>query len=317
MTGGAGFIGSHVLRRLLDIGYKVVCVDNFNSYYSPKLKQARINIFLGDKKFPVYKIDIADYKKLAVVFKKHKIDIVCHLAAQAGVPYSMKKPLIYGQTNVIGTLNVLELARQYKVKNMVFASTSSVYGANDTLPSRENLQIDKPLSLYAATKLADEHMAFAYSSLYGIPITGLRFFNVYGPWGRPDSALYKFTRLISKGKTIPVYNYGKSKKDYTYVEDIADGVVQALKRPRKFEIFNLGNGRGIFLKRYISLIEKNVGRKAKQKLLPAVPGDVQESRASITKARKMLKYNPQTPVEEGIKKFVKWYKEHEKIADVS
>ena len=310
LTGGAGFIGYHVTRKLLNQGHQVIVVDNFNPYYDQNLKKARAARLAIYPNCQIYRTDIRDIEEMRQVFQENRIDKVVHLAAQAGVRYSLSHPLIYGSTNVQGTLNLLELARQFKVKNFVLASSSSVYGKDDNFPSHEDFRLHTPVSLYAASKQACELMAHSYHHLYNMKITCLRFFNVYGTWGRPDMALYIFTDLISKNKPIEVFNFGNAEKDFTYVDDIADGVVSAVEKNLDYEIINLGNGRPIPLMYYIELIEKELGRKAEKKMLPAIPGDVQKSCADITKARELLGYNPKTTVEEGIKRFVKWYKEY-------
>ena len=313
VTGGAGFIGSHVAKKLLEKGDEVVIVDNFNSYYSPKLKEARIERLLKGFPVKVYRADISNFEALELVFAEHKFDKICHLAAQAGVRYSIEKPEAYGFSNLTGTLNLLRLAEKYKVKNFVFASSSSVYGLNKEFPSREEHKVVTPISLYAATKIAGEGLVHVYAKTHGLKTICLRFFNVYGPWMRPDMALFKFTQRMYAGKPIDVYNYGKSRKDYTYIDDIVTGVVNALDKAFEYEIINLGNSNPILLTEYISHIESNLGTKAEKNMLPAIAGDVQESCAHIGKAKDMLGYNPQIKVEEGIKKFVDWYKEYADI----
>ena len=313
LTGGAGFIGYHVAMKLLDQGHEVVIVDNFNHYYDQNLKKARAMRLAIYPNCKIIRADIRDIEEMKKIFQENKIDKVAHLAAQAGVRYSLDHPLIYGSTNIQGTLNLLELARQFKIKNFVLASSSSVYGNNDNFPSREDFRLHTPASLYAASKQACELMAHSYHHLYKMNITCLRFFNVYGPWGRPDMALYIFTDLISKNKPIEVFNYGEAEKDFTYVDDIADGVVSAVSKNLNYEIINLGNGRPIPLMYYIDLIEKELGCRVEKKMLPAILGDVQKSCADITKARELLGYNPKTPVEDGIRKFITWYKEYYKI----
>ncbi len=336
LTGGAGFIGYHVGKKLLDQGHKVIVVDNFNPYYDQNLKKARAaQLAIYPAPFPknktadevlhraercgasptcqIIRADIRDFEEMKRIFQENKVDKVVHLAAQAGVRYSLEAPLLYGSTNVQGTLNLIELARQFQIKSFVLASSSSVYGLNGEFPSREDLKLHTPVSLYAASKQACELMAHSYHHLFGMKVTCLRFFNVYGPWGRPDMALYKFTDLISKGKPIEVYNFGEAEKDFTYVDDIAAGVVSAVEKELDYEIINLGNGRPIPLMYYIELIERELGHVAEKKMMPAIPGDVQKSHADITKARQLLGYNPKTSVEVGIKRFVEWYREYYKI----
>ena len=313
VTGGAGFIGFHVAKALLKRGDSVVIVDNFNNYYDPKLKYARINQIKKNKNLKVYKIDISNSKKLEKVFKKHKFNKICHLAAQAGVRYSLKDPLKYEKWNNIGTLNILEMAKQYKIKDVVYASSSSVYGGNKKIPFSETDNVDKPVSFYAATKKTNELYAYAYNNLYGINCTGLRFFTVYGPWGRPDMALFKFVKNIIEEKTIEVYNYGKMKRDFTYVTDIVQGVIKSIDKPFSYEIINLGNNKPVELMKFINIIEKAVGKKAKKKMMEIQPGEVLITYADIKKAKKLLGYNPKTNIEKGVKEFVEWYKKFYKV----
>jgi len=310
VTGGAGFIGYHVSKKLLDQGHRVIVVDNFNNYYDPKLKKTRAMRLAIYPNCKIYRADIRDIEEMRKIFMHKRIDKVVHLAAQAGVRYSLEHPLFYGTNNIQATLNMLELGKQFKVKSFVLASSSSVYGKVEHFPSKENYDLKMPTSLYAASKQACELLGHVYHHLYGMKITCLRFFNVYGPWGRPDSALYIFTEKISKGEPIEVYNFGKAEKDFTYVSDIASGVVSAVYKEFDYEIINLGNDRPIELMRYIELIENELGRRVEKKMMPAIPGDVQKSCADITKAREMLGYEPRVSVEEGIKRFVRWYKNY-------
>lgn len=310
ITGGAGFIGYHVAKKLLEQGGRVVIVDNFNNYYDPSLKKDRARRLAIYPNCKIYRADIRDIEEMRRIFLSEKIDRVIHLAAQAGVRYSLEHPLAYGTNNIQGTLNILDLVKQFKVKSLVLASSSSVYGKVEEFPSCEDFDLKKPASLYAASKQACELMAHAYHHLYGLKITCLRFFNVYGPWGRPDSALYIFTDKISKGEPIEVFNFGKAEKDFTYVEDIAKGVISAMEKELDYEIINLGNDRPIQLMRYIELIENELGRRAEKKMRPAIPGDVQKSCADITKARELLGYEPVVAVEEGIGRFVRWYRRY-------
>lgn len=309
VTGGAGFIGFHITKALLERGDSVVIVDNFNDYYDPKLKYDRINQIKRNKNLKVFKADISDYNSLEKIFKKYKFNKICHMAAQAGVRYSLKDPFRYEKWNNLGTLNLLELARKYKIKDFVFASSSSVYGGNKQIPFSEKDNVDKPISFYAATKKSNELYAHAYSHLYGLRCTGLRFFTVYGPWGRPDMAYFKFVKKILEGKTIDVYNYGKMKRDFTYISDIVEGVLAALDRPFNYEIINLGNNRTVRLNKLIRVIEKILGKKAKRKLMPIQKGDVLVTYARISKAKKLLGYKPKVGIKEGVSKFVEWYKE--------
>lgn len=312
ITGGAGFIGSHVAKKLMDRGDQVVIIDNFNDYYDPKLKEDRIKIFLKGYKFKLYRGDIRDIKLLDKIFKKEKIDKIVHLAAMAGVRYSIENPFVYADVNVMGSLNLLELAAKYKVKNFVFASSSSVYGNNKKLPFAESDSVDQPIAMYAATKKADELMAHVYSHLYGMNITALRFFTVYGPWGRPDMALFKFTKNIFLGKEIEVYNRGNMARNFTYIDDIVSGTIMVLDKCKGYNIMNIGGDRSEKLTRYIEVIEENVGKKAKKKMMPMQPGDVPVTFADIRKLRK-FGWKPTTRIEKGIKHFVSWYKNYYKI----
>jgi len=314
VTGGAGFIGSHLVKRLARLGFKIVVVDNLNNYYSPKLKQDRLKIFLKDCDFDFYKIDISDYRALKKIFVKYKFDVVCHLAAQAGVRYSLVNPWVYERANVLGTLNLLELLKEQKRGKLVFASSSSVYGANKKLPFSERDQVDRPISLYAATKKSNELMAYAYHQLFGLPMVGLRFFTVYGPWGRPDMACFKFADLMRRGQVIEIYNFGQMARDFTYVDDIIDGLVAAIRKDFKFEIFNLGNNRPEKLNKLVALLEKNLGRVAKKRKLPLQAGDVTETWADISKAKKQLGYQPKISLEKGLKKFTDWYKDYYQVS---
>ncbi len=307
VTGGAGFIGFHVAKALLKRGDKVVIVDNFNDYYDPKIKYERINQIKNNKNLRVYRTDISNYKKLEKIFKKHKFNKICHLAAQAGVRYSLKNPFRYEKWNNIGTLNLLELTKKYKIKDFVYASSSSVYGGNKKIPFSEKDDVDNPISLYAATKKSNELYAHVYHHLYGLNCTGLRFFTVYGPWGRPDMALFKFVKNILKGKTIEVYNYGKMKRDFTYISDAVKGVLAAIDNPFPYEIINLGNNKPIELKKFISIIEKELGKKAKMNLMSIQQGDVLSTCANINKAKKLLGFKPQVSIEEGVRNFIEWY----------
>ena len=308
VTGGAGFIGSHVCEALLKKGHFVICVDNLNSYYNPKIKKENIEGCLKNKKFKFYKKDITDYIELKKVFSDNKIDKIVHLAARAGVRASIKDPLLYERVNVGGTLNLLEVAKGYKIKNFVFGSSSSVYGNNKKVPFSESDSTNMPVSPYAATKKAGELICYVYSHIYGIPTTCLRFFTVYGPRGRPDMAPYKFTKLINEGKKIDMYGRGNTSRDYTYVDDIVGGIIKALDSNFKYEIINLGNSNTVKLKYFISLIEKELEKKAKIKIMPAQIGDVKRTYADINKAKKLLGYKPKVKIEEGIKEFVRWYK---------
>ena len=310
VTGGAGFIGSHVAKKLIELGYNVVLVDNFNKYYDPKLKEDRIKYLLGKLKFKLYRADICNFKELKRIFEKNKIDLICHQAAQAGVRYSLENPFVYEEINLKGTLNLLELAKDFKVEGFIFASSSSVYGANEKIPFSEDDVTDSPVSLYGATKKATELLVYSYHHMYGIPATGLRYFTVYGPWGRPDMALFKFTKNILEDREIEVYGYGKMERDFTYIDDVVDGTIKAIEKNYSWEIFNLGYGKPQKLTYFIELIENYLGKKAKKKFLPMQLGDVRKTYADISKAKKLLNWRPKVPIEEGVGKFIDWYKEY-------
>ncbi|NUM25104.1 MAG: NAD-dependent epimerase/dehydratase family protein [Candidatus Buchananbacteria bacterium] len=313
VTGGAGFIGSQVTKSLLERGDQVIIVDNFNNYYEPLLKEDRLNQLLAGFKPVVYRLDIADQVKLSEVFKNHKIDKICHLAAQAGVRYSLENPGVYIKSNIIGTHNLLELAREYKIKDFVFASSSSVYGDNEKIPFAETDVVDRPISLYAATKKANELEAYTYHKLFGLNVFGLRFFTVYGPWGRPDMAYFLFTKSILSSEEIKVFNQGKMKRDFTYIDDIVAGVVKALDRVAGYEIINLGNNQPITLEEFIGVIENELGKTAKKKYDDRQPGDVIETYADITKAKRVLDWQPSTSIKAGLKKFIGWYKSYYQV----
>lgn len=308
VTGGAGFIGSHVANALLNRGDQVVIIDNFNDYYNPEIKHARISQLKKKKGLTVYAGDISNYKILAKIFDKYKFDKICHLAAQAGVRHSLKDPFRYESWNNLGTLNLLDLSKKHKIKDFILASSSSVYGGNKKMPSSEKDDVSSPISLYAATKKCNELYGKVYNHLYNMNCTCLRFFSVYGPWGRPDMALFKFVKAMESNKPIDVYNYGKMQRDFTYILDIVSGVVKALDKPFKYEIFNLGNHKTIKLTYLIELIEKYLGKKAKKNLLPMQPGDVPKSFADNSKAKRLLKWKPTTSIEEGTRNFIGWYK---------
>lgn len=310
VTGGAGFIGNHLMQRLLAEGHEVVCVDNLNDYYDPALKKARLELLKDKIRF--YPFDIADKDQLEKVFKENKIDKICHLAAQAGVRYSLENPFVYADSNYIGTLNVLELAKRHDVKDIVFASTSSVYGLNEKMPFSEDDRVDTPISIYSASKRACELLAFSYHHLFKLNVTCLRFFTVYGPYNRPDLALFLFTKAILENKPIDVFNNGNMKRDFTYVTDIVDGFYRATQRPLGYQIINLGCGKPVQLMDFIHTLEEELGKKATIHYLPMQPGDVAATAADITKARKLLGWEPKVNVREGVKKFVEWYKEYYK-----
>lgn len=331
MTGAAGFIGSHVAHLLLDRGDRVVGLDNLNDYYDPTLKEARLARLAPRSGFSFERVDVADAAALTRVFKDHAIDRVVHLAAQAGVRYSMVNPMAYVEANLTGFTNILERCRHGGVRHLVYASTSSVYGSNTDMPFRVGQSCDHPLSFYAATKKANELMAHTYAALFGLPCTGLRFFTVYGPWGRPDMALFLFTKAILAGEPIKVFNHGHHKRDFTYIDDIAGGVVASLDHVAQpnpqwsgahpdpatsnmpWRLFNIGNGTPVELSRYIELIEENLGRKATRELLPMQPGDVPDTCADTTSLTQATGYRPGTPVEVGVKRFIDWYCEYYKV----
>jgi UDP-glucuronate 4-epimerase len=328
VTGAAGFIGSTLTHALLDRGDEVVGIDNLNDYYDVRLKQARLDRLQPRKGFVFQKLDIVERKPMGELFAAGKFDAVMHLAAQAGVRYSIENPSAYIDANVVGFTHVLEGCRHSRVGHLVFASSSSVYGANTRLPFSEHDNVDHPVSLYAATKKANELMAHSYAHLYGLPCTGLRFFTVYGPWGRPDMALFKFTEGILAGRPIPVFNRGDMVRDFTYVDDIVEGIVRVIGQPAApaagwsgdrpdpatsyapWRIFNIGNNRPVKLMRYIEVLEQCLGKKAQLDLLPMQPGDVPATCADTGELEKAVGYKPQTPVEIGVKRFAEWYQDY-------
>ena len=312
VTGTAGFIGMHVAESLLADGHEVVGLDNFNDYYDVSLKEARFQRLEKRNGFTQIRGDLSNYELLTENFELHEPQLVCHLAAQAGVRYSLQNPAAYQKSNLEGHLNILEACRHAKIKRLVYASSSSVYGGNKKIPFSESDPVDNPVSLYAATKKADELMSHTYTHLYGLQTVGLRFFTVYGPWGRPDMAYWTFTEAMLKGAAIPVFNYGKMERDFTYITDIVAGVKAALfaEGLDPYEIFNLGNNRPENLMDFIKTLASALGIEPKMEMLPMQPGDIPVTFADISKARKKLGYTPQTPVSEGIPAFVKWYKEY-------
>jgi UDP-glucuronate 4-epimerase len=330
VTGVAGFIGSTLALRLLDRGDTVVGIDNLNDYYDVSLKEARLKRCTHSR-FTFERIDIVDRPRMAALFASNSFDAVMHLAAQAGVRYSIENPAAYIDANLVGFGNILEGSRHGKVKHLVFASSSSVYGANTKLPFSEHDNVDHPVSLYAATKKANELMAHSYASLYQLPTTGLRFFTVYGPWGRPDMALFKFTRGILEGKRIPVFNHGKMVRDFTYVDDIVEGVIRTIDRPARpnlqwsgdkpdpassyapYRCFNIGNNQPVELMRYVAALEQALGRKADIEFLPLQDGDVPATYANVDLLQETTGFRPRTPVEEGVHRFVEWYREYYRI----
>ena len=310
MTGAAGFIGFHLSRALLERGTRVIGIDNLNPYYDPNLKAARLEILKPYENFTFHKMDLKDLEALKGLFDSERIDVVCNLAAQAGVRHSLTDPFSYQKSNLEGFINLLEMARHHKVDNFVYASSSSVYGKNKKVPFSVEDRVDNPISLYAATKKANELMAHAYSHLYDIPCTGLRYFTVYGPWGRPDMALFLFTDAILNKRPINVYNHGNMKRDFTYIDDIISGTIAAIDRPLPYEIFNLGNSDTIGLLEFIGIIEDVLGHQAEKIFLPIQPGDVAETSADIEKSKKMLDFEPKTTLRDGIRKFVDWYRNY-------
>lgn len=312
ITGGAGFIGSAIAKKLIDRGDQVVIIDNFNDYYDPKLKEARIKKFLKGYKFKLYRGDIRDEKLTEKIFKTEKIDKVIHLAAMAGVRYAIKHPVLYADVNFLGTTNLLNLSAKYKIKNFVYASSSSVYGNNKKVPFSETDNVDTPISPYAASKKATELMAHVFSHIYGLKTTGLRYFTVYGPWGRPDQSLFLFIEKILEGKSIEVFNYGKMSRNFTYVDDIVSGTITVLDADLPCGVMNIGGDREEKLMRFIEVLEENLGKVAKKKMMPMQLGDVPSTVADIKKLRK-LGWAPTTRIEEGIANFVDWYKEYYKV----
>jgi UDP-glucuronate 4-epimerase len=312
ITGGAGFIGSAIAKKLMDRGDQVVIIDNFNDYYDPSLKVARIKKFLKGYKFKLYRGDIRDEKLTEKIFKIEKIEKVIHLAAMAGVRYAIKHPVLYADVNFLGTTNLLNLSAKYKIKNFVYASSSSVYGNNKKVPFSETDNVDTPISPYAASKKATELMAHVFSHIYGLKTTGLRYFTVYGPWGRPDQSLFLFIEKILEGKPIEVFNHGKMSRNFTYIDDIVSGTIAVLDANLDCGVMNIGGDREEKLMRFIEVLEENLGKVAKKKMLPMQPGDVPSTVADIKKLRK-LGWEPTTRIEEGIKNFVNWYKEYYKV----
>jgi UDP-glucuronate 4-epimerase len=308
ITGGAGFIGSHTTTALLSRGDQVVCLDNFNDYYSPQRKRKNVSEFLSDIGYLLYEGDIRDGERLEEIFAKEKPDKVIHIAAMAGVRPSIERPLLYEEVNAKGTLNMLEAARRHRVTNFLFASSSSVYGGQEKVPFSEDDPIARPISPYAATKAAGELLCHTYHHLHGLNVTCLRFFTVYGPKGRPDMAPYLFTRWVFEGAELKMFGDGTTSRDYTYIDDIVSGVVAALDADLSYEIINLGNSQTVVLRDFITLVEELVGQKARIVQEDMQPGDVPRTCADISKARRLLGYDPQTPVEKGMKHFVAWYR---------
>ena len=315
VTGSAGFIGYHVARTLLGHGARVVGLDNFNDYYSPALKHDRDRELRRHPNFVSVAADLADLPALEALFEAHQPRKICHLAAQAGVRYSLINPFAYQKSNLEGFLNLLELAKRFPPERLVYASSSSIYAGLTEMPFSETQRVDTPISLYAATKKANELMAHAYSHLFGLPTVGLRFFTVYGPWGRPDMAIWLFTEAMLKAQPIKVFNYGKMQRDFTYIDDIVQGVVAALMAPDldAYEIINLGNHQAEELQRVIGILESELKLTAEQQLLPIQPGDVPATYADIDRARTKLGFQPLTPIDVGIPRFVQWYLDYHRL----
>ena len=331
VTGSAGFIGSALCLRLLDLGHEVLGIDNHNDYYNLALKEARISRYINNPKYIHERADISNQKVIFDIFKNYKPQRVVNMAAQAGVRYSLKNPTLYINSNIVGFLNILEGCRNNNVEHLVYASSSSIYGANTLMPYSVNHKTDHPLSLYAASKKSNELMAHSYSHLYKIPTTGLRFFTVYGPWDRPDMALQKFALKIVKGETIKIYNYGNHKRDFTYIDDIIEAVVRVIDKPSvpdsnwsgkdpnlssstaPWRIYNIGNNKPEKLIDYIKALELALGKEAKKELLTMQPGDVPNTWANVDELSKLIDYQPITSINEGVKKFVKWFCDYYKI----
>lgn len=332
VTGAAGFIGFHLAQKLCKNNWEVIGLDNLNNYYEVSLKEDRLSLLQSNSNFKFYKNDLIERELIHKIFREEKFDYVVHLAAQAGVRYSLENPYAYIDSNLSGFLNILEGCRNNPVKHLIYASSSSVYGANTKMPFSVHDNVDHPVSLYAATKKANELMAHTYSNLYKIPTTGLRFFTVYGPWGRPDMALFIFTRKIAEGKPIDVYNNGKMRRDFTYVDDIVDGIIKLISnipQPNPdwngdnpdsatsfapYRLYNIGNNQPVELLKFIEVIENNLGKKAIINFMPLQPGDVPATYADVDDLMKMVGFKPSTPIEKGIEKFLEWYGNYYKIA---
>ena len=331
ITGSAGFIGSELCLRLLKLGKKIIGIDNHNNYYDPQIKENRLKRYLNHPNYSHLRIDLSDKKAIESTFNNYKPQQVINLAAQAGVRYSIENPLAYINSNIVGFTHILEGCRHHKVKHLIYASSSSVYGSNTKMPFSEHHNVNHPLSLYAASKKSNELMAHTYSYLYQLPTTGLRFFTVYGPWGRPDMALFKFTKAIIEEKSIDVFNHGKHTRDFTYIDDIVDGIIKTIDNPATSNvnwnsdhpdpatseapwcIYNIGNNKPVNLMEYIDALENNLEKKAKINFLPLQPGDIPDTNASVENLKQKFGYNPSTSVRDGISNFVKWYKEYFEI----
>ena len=313
ITGAAGFIGFHTTLALLKKKINVYGIDDLNPYYDVRLKKDRLAILKKYENFHFLKKKIED-KRIHSFFKKKNIDVIINLAAQAGVRHSLKNPYVYVESNVLGQVNMLELAKNVEAKKFIYASSSSVYGGNKKMPFSVSQRVDNPISLYAATKKSSELIAECYSHLFNIKCIGLRFFTVYGPWGRPDMATFIFTKNILEGKTIQIFNYGKMERDFTYIDDIVQGILGSLKKNiSNHKVYNLGNSNPEVLLEFVELIEKTLNKKAQKKLLPIQPGDVSKTFADITESKKDLKFSPKTKISEGIPKFISWYKDYYRV----
>ena len=311
ITGAAGFIGFALSLKLLELGYEVIGVDNINDYYDPQLKEARLKQLTTKKNFDFYKTNIADREEISKLFANIKPAVVINLAAQAGVRYSIEAPDKYIDANIVGFGNILECCRHNKVQHLLYASSSSVYGANTKIPYSVKDEVNQPVSLYAATKRANELMAYTYSHLYNLPTTGMRFFTVYGPWGRPDMSPFLFAKAITTGETIKVFNYGKHKRDFTYIDDVTECIFRLIAKVPKFtRLLNIGNNKPVALNEYIAILEKHFERCAPKELLPLQPGDVVETYADIDSLIDLIDYQPQVSLDLGIEKFVDWYKRY-------
>ena len=333
ITGIAGFIGSKLAKRLVTSNCSIIGLDNFNVYYDISLKKSRIEVLTNDKAIQILEMDLIDKTKVEEIFNQFKPTHIIHLAAQAGVRYSIDNPQAYVDSNLVGFMNILEACRKYPVKHLIYASSSSVYGGNKVAPFSTDHNVDHPVSLYAATKKANELMAHAYSHLYNIPTTGLRFFTVYGPWGRPDMAYFSFTKDIIEGNPIKVYNHGQMERDFTYIDDIVEAIIKLIDMPpignkdwdeskdsisesfAPYKIYNIGNNNPVSLMRFINAIEKAVGKEAKKIYMDMQPGDVLRTYADVSDLEKDIGFKPKTSIEEGIQKFVFWYKEYYQIKD--
>ena len=331
VTGAAGFIGFHTARRLVEAGREVIGVDNLSSYYDPMLKEARLKQLAGDKNFKFVRLDLANHAATSALFAEHRFPFVVHLAAQAGVRYSLVEPHAYAEANLDGFLNILEGCRHNGCRHLLYASSSSVYGANTKMPFRASDNVDHPLSLYGATKKANELMAHSYSHLFNLPTTGLRFFTVYGPWGRPDMAMWIFTAAINTGRPIKLFNFGNMKRDFTYIDDVVQAVVRLIDRPAQRDpdwssdapdparssapwcVYNIGNNSPVDILEVVKILEQTIGKKAIRELLPMQPGDVPATYADVDDLMRDVGFKPATPIAEGIAQFVAWYKQYHQI----